>query len=73
MADRSPRELNPAWHPDYIGDGVYVEFDGYMLILTTRDGIVNPTNAIALEPEVYARLVTYVEALKAAQAKAVSP
>lgn len=51
---------------EYIGDGVYVTFDGCMLRLTTEDGI-RTTNEIFLEPEVYAGLVRYVERLKQAQ------
>lgn len=46
----------------YLGDAVYVNFDGYYLILTTEDG-VSSTNTILLEPEVYAALVRYVQAL----------
>lgn len=46
----------------YIGDGVYVEFDGYSLILTTENGIT-VTNRIVLEPEVYRDLRLYVESL----------
>ena len=49
----------------YIGDGVYVEFDGYALVLTTENG-VETTNRIVLETEVYSSLVEYVEALKTA-------
>jgi len=48
----------------YLGDGAYVDFDGYALILTTEDGI-DETNRIVLEPEVYAALVAYVARLKA--------
>ena len=44
----------------YIGDGVYVEFDGYYLILTTENGI-ETTNRIVLEPDVYRFLTKYVE------------
>lgn len=47
----------------YLGDGVYVEFDGYGLVLTTEDGI-SVTNCIVLEPEVYGELVKYAERLK---------
>ena len=43
----------------YIGDGVYVEFDGYGLVLTTEDGI-GVTNRIVLEQEVYQSMVQYV-------------
>ena len=44
----------------YVGDGVYVENDGYGLDLTTSDG-VRTTNRIYLEPEVWRALVRYVE------------
>ncbi len=47
----------------YIGDGVYVDFDGYSLILTTENGI-HTINTIILEPDVYATLVQYVANLK---------
>ena len=47
----------------YLGDGAYVYFDGYALWLTAEDGI-QVTNTICLEPEVYAALVRYVDALK---------
>ena len=48
----------------YIGDGAYVDYDGYSLVLTTSDGI-RDTNTIVMEPEVYAALLEYVEDLKA--------
>ena len=43
----------------YLGDGVFVEFIGYMLRLTTTDGI-SVTNTIYLEPEVWQALQDYV-------------
>ena len=46
----------------YIGDGVYVDFDGFALVLTTSDGI-SETNRIVLEPEVYGALRAFVEQL----------
>ena len=46
----------------YLGDGVYIDFDGYMLVLTTEDGI-EATNTIYLEPEVFKLLMKYVERL----------
>ena len=47
----------------YLGDGCYVEHDGYQLILTTSNGFED-TNSIALEPEVYTALVRYADRLK---------
>lgn len=49
----------------YLGDGVYVDFDGYQLWLSTEDGIQS-TNTIALEPHVYEQLEAYVSRLRAA-------
>jgi len=48
----------------YLGDGAYVDFDGYALVLTTSDGIA-VTNTIALEPAVWERLRAYVSELEA--------
>jgi len=48
----------------YLGDAVYATFDGYMLTLTTEDGI-STTNTIHLEPEVYEALKTFVSQIRA--------
>jgi hypothetical protein len=50
-------------HKRYLGDGVYVDYDGYGLVVTTENGI-DVTNTIVFEPEVYAALVAYVAQLK---------
>lgn len=34
---------------EYLGDGAYVDFDGFAIILTTEDG-VDTTNTVVLEP-----------------------
>jgi hypothetical protein len=39
----------------YLGDSVYASFDGYMVTLTTDNGL-GPSNTIHLEPEVIAAL-----------------
>lgn len=43
----------------YIGDGVYVEYDGQRLILTTENGI-EVTNTIYIERETWDSLYDYV-------------
>lgn len=45
----------------YIGDGVYVDYDG-SIILTTKNGI-DITNTIHLELEVYQALTLFVSRL----------
>lgn len=52
----------------YLGDGVYVTFDGAQLWLTTENGLELPTNSIALEHGVWAALQQYVAALNKAGA-----
>lgn len=49
----------------YLGDGAYVEFDGYALVLTTSDGI-RVTNRIVLEFDVCEALIRFLDDLKAA-------
>lgn len=46
----------------YLGDGAYVEFDGYAFVLTTEDGI-RVTNTVVLELDVYLALADYVQAV----------
>ena len=45
----------------YLGDGVYVNTDGYGWVITTENGI-EVTNRIVLEPAIYGALVRYIEA-----------
>jgi hypothetical protein len=53
----------------YLGDGVYADFDGYHIVLTTSDG-QSITNRIALEPPVLAALGHYVEQLRGPEREA---
>lgn len=48
----------------YLGDGVYAEFDGYAIVLTTENGIAT-TNRIVLEPEVFRLFERWVTTLRA--------
>lgn len=43
----------------YLGDGVYADWDGHAIILTTEDG-VSITNRIVLEDSVYQDLNEYM-------------
>ena len=49
----------------YIGDGVYVEHNGFGIVLTTENGI-EVTNRIVLEPEVVVALEGYFRNVRAA-------
>jgi len=46
-------------HKQYIGDGVYVSWDGYGITMTTENGSAFPTNIIYLEPSVFETLQEY--------------
>lgn len=48
----------------YIGDSVYVDFDGWSVILTTENDESGPSNIVVLEPSVWAALVEYVRGLE---------
>jgi hypothetical protein len=50
---------------DYLGDGVYVEFDGYFIILKT-DSLDDPTNTIYLEDFVIENLLRFIDDAKRA-------
>lgn len=57
----------------YLGDSVYVEFDGYGLVLTTENGLPDdPSNRIVMEPFVIGALMEYIEVLKRKRAKPVT-
>lgn len=44
----------------YLGDGVYADYDGYSVFLTTENGI-QVLNTIVLEPEIMAALNHFYE------------
>lgn len=48
---------------DYLGDGVYADFNGFEIVLTTEDGI-SVHNIIVMEPAVVAAFDRYRERLK---------
>ena len=48
---------------DYLGDGVYVDFDGFAIVMTSENG-VSVLDRIVLEPQVMAALRRYVNRIK---------
>ncbi len=48
---------------EYLGDGAYVCFDGFGIILTAEDG-VRITNTVYLEPSVLKAFEDYVKRLR---------
>jgi hypothetical protein len=61
MPDNKDRSVDVI--QDYIGDGVYVEFDGYVITLKAND-IHHPTDTIYLEPDVLAALNRFAQRMK---------
>jgi hypothetical protein len=49
----------------YLGDAVYVAFDGFRIVLSAENGVA--AREIVLEPEVWTALVAWVEALARAR------
>lgn len=50
----------PKPNKQYLGDGVYADFDGYQVKLTVSDGVYD-TDKIYLNPEVMKSLIEYYE------------
>jgi len=50
---------------EYLGDAVYADLDEWRRIVLTTENGIEATNAIVLEPEVYAALLAWVERLRA--------
>ena len=57
---------------EYIGDGVYADFDGSRIILTCDDGI-RVYEKIVLEYEVIEALLQYIERIKGIQNASQNP
>jgi hypothetical protein len=50
-------------HKTYLGNGAYVEFDRFAIVLTTENGITT-TNRIVLGPDVFQSLERWVANLR---------
>jgi len=54
--------MSPIEKKRYLGDGVYSEFDGHQIKLTTSNGYDSyDANVIFLEPEVVNNLLDYIK------------
>lgn len=52
-------------HARYLGDGVYAQFDGYSVVLTTGSHLEHERDQmIVMEPEVAERFARYITDLK---------
>lgn len=47
----------------YLGDGLYADYDGYHIVLTAENGI-SASDTVYLDPQVYTALMAYVERLQ---------
>ena len=62
-----PTEANPnpaQSYKKYLADGVYADFDGHYIVLTTEQGDDIATNTIRLENTTLRALYQYVQWLK---------
>lgn len=48
---------------EYLGDGLYANFDGYHIVLTTENGR-SVQNRVCLEPQVFSALLIYEKGLR---------
>jgi hypothetical protein len=58
---------NPVKFDEYLGDGIYVTYDGINVILKTGSHL-NPENEIYLEPAVLKAFNDYVLSIKSKEA-----
>ena len=50
----------------YLGDGAYVIFDGWFVVLTAENGI-HATDTVVLEPEVLQAFLDFLDDIRAAR------
>ena len=52
-------------YEDYLGDGLYVDYDGYQICLAANDKVSgNPTDIVYLDPDVIAAFIRYLERMR---------
>jgi len=60
----------------YLGDGAYVEYTGYNIIISIENGLetgLETTNRVYLGPSEWARLVAFVDRVQASERSETSP
>jgi len=55
--------MKDAKNVDYLGDGVYADYDGYSITLMTGNHIY-PDNTIVLEPQVLLAFTRYLKRMR---------
>ena len=53
-------------YEEYLGDGLYADFDGYQILLSANDRVNGPhsTDKVALEPGVVDAFIRYIVLLR---------
>ena len=52
-------------YEEYLGDGLYADFDRYQICLAANDRVSgNPTDKVYLEPNVIGAFLRYIERLE---------
>jgi hypothetical protein len=51
---------------DYLGDGVYIDFDGYSFVITSENGMATPLATIVLEPDMPEKILAYKKRIEQA-------
>lgn len=51
-------------YEDYLGDGLYADFDGYQIILSANGRVGECTDKVALEPGVLSAFIRYINRLR---------
>lgn len=65
--DTRAADSNALMEKEYLGDGAYVKFDGFHVVVTAEDG-TRATDTVALDPKALESFLKYLERLDAGKA-----
>jgi hypothetical protein len=51
---------------EFLGDGLYIDFDGYSLVITSENGTPTPLARIVLEPDMPEKILAYKQRIEQA-------